>query len=339
MASVDRVRNLQTIAPVNGAASDGVRQFSVGENNKRTERYLLRVSAVADITVGGTGLSNRGSILGALRDVGFVDGGADKYVTDARLARFIGECMAPSALPATRLAAAGIQTVTLSETIPLWLCAARTANPNETKYVEVNKQLAQQVFVVPNKLITGVANGAALAGTIEDMSVTVEQVYDDLVGVPPWYSLYQRQLVQDVVATNPALRIDLRGGRFVRGIAIQQDTDQGEVSDIINAVVLRGDRESLLGDRAIPFVDLQEHAAEEFGGALPPGYLFIDFARYGRLSAMWNPYQDVNLRFELDVQPSVTLFGGAAATGSRVRVALVEFERTAATNPNPPIRI
>jgi len=340
MASTDRTRVLQQIAVANGTATDNVRAFSTGENNKRTERYLLRLREQVDITVAGTGLSNRGSALGTLRDIGFADGGSDKYVTDARLARFIAECMAPSALPATRLAAAGVQAATiLTEIVPLWLCAARTSLPNETKYVEVNKQLSQQPFITPLKLITGVANGAALAGTITAMTCSVEQVYDDLVATPPWLSIYQRQVVQDVISANPSFRIDLRGSRFVRGIAIQQDTNQGEVSDIINAIVLRGDRESVLGDRAIPFVDLQEHQAEEFGGQLPAGYLYIDFCRYGRLTTMWNPYQDVNLRLELDVQPSVTVFAGVAATGSRVRVALVEYERTASTLQELPYAI
>jgi hypothetical protein len=293
-----------------------------------------------DITAAGTGLSNRGSILGALRQIGYTDGGTDKYVTDARLARFIGECMAPSPLPAVRLPAAGIQAATLlSEYVPMWMCAARTINPDETKYVEVNKGLNQQPFVTPLKLITGVANGAALAGTVTNMTVDVQQRYDDQIAVPPWVTIFQREIVQDVTAANPLFRIDLRGSRYVRAIAIQQDTNQGEVADIINTLVLRGDSQSLIGDQGVPFADIVASNAEEMGGALPPGYVFIDLVRYGRLSSMWNPYQDTNLRLELGVQPSVTVFAGAPATGSRVRVAMVEMETTAATLPKPPIAI
>lgn len=340
MAATDRIKNSPTIAPANGAASDNIRAFSPTENNKRTERFDLRVRGQVDITVAGAGLSNRGSILGTIRDSGFSDGGTDKLIGDARLLRFIGECMAPSPLPAVRLAAAGVQAATiLTETLPLWMCATRTANPNETKYVEVNKQLQQQVFITPLKLITGVANGAALAGTITNVTCTVEQRYDDLVATPPWLTINQRQIIQNVNAANPALRVDLRGARPVRGIAIQQDTDQGEVSDIINNIILRGDSQSLIGDGAVPFVDLVESNASEMGGQLPPGYLFIDFARYGRLSTMLNPYQDTNIRLELGVQPSVTVFAGAAATGSKVRVAMVEFERTSATAQTLPVAI
>lgn len=337
MAATDKVRLLPTIVP---GSADNVRAFTQAENNKRTERYQMRVTGQVDITVAGTGLVNRGSILGALTDIGYNDGGTDKVVVDARLARFIAEALAPSALPATRLANAGIQAATLlSEIVPIWLSARGTINPNETKYVEVNKQLQQQPFITPLRLITRLATGPALAGTVTNLQATVEQVYDDLVATPPWLSNYVRQVVQDVAGANPSLRVDLRGSRYIRGIAIQQDSALGEVSDIINSLVLRGDTYSFFGENPIPFVDLQQMMTEEQGGAvsaaLAPGYLFIDFARYGRLSTMWNPYQDTNLRLELNVQPSA-IVGNSA---SKVRVALIEYERTAATVKELPITI
>lgn len=334
MTAVDKIRAASSIAVANGTASDNVRAITTLENNKRTERVNLVVTGQVDITVAGAGLRNGGSILGALRDIGFTDGGTDKVQTDARLARFIAEVMAPSALPATRLAGAGIQAATqLREVVPLWLCAARTAQPNESKYVEVNKQLALQAFVTPQKLIGNLVSGAP-TGTITNLNVTVEQVYDDLVNTPPWLTIYQRQLAQNVTSANTQFRIDLRGSRFIRGIAIQQDTDQGDVSDIINNLVLRGDAFSVYGDRPIPFQDLVDMQSQEYGGAFRPGYLFIDFARYGRLGTLWNPYQDTNLRLELGVQPS-----GGGATGSLVRVAVIEYERTAATADPLPITI
>lgn len=332
MASVDRFRALPTIIPP--AGSDNVRASTQGENNKRTERYDLRVTGQVDITGAGTGLRNRGSILGALTDIGFSDGGTDKVIVDARLARFIAECLAPSALPATRLANANIQGPTLlNETVPIWMSAARTANPGETKYVEPNKQLQQTPFVVPLRQITRLAAGGGLVGTITNLQVQVVQVFDELVGVQPWLSPFTRQVVQDVTGANTQFKIDLRGSRYVRGIAIQQDTNEGEVSDIINGVVLRGDERSVYGDRPISFAALQAFQAEEYGGALPPGYLFIDFARYGRLSTFWNPFEDTNLRLELDVQPSV------GNTGSKVRVAMVEYERTPSTVGQLPVAI
>lgn len=334
MTSIDRFRVLGAIVPGNNINNQRVP--TVAENNKRTERYDLRVTGQVDITVAGTGIINRGSILAALGDIGFSDGGADKVVCDARLMRFIAECMAPSALPATRLATAGIQAATLlSETVPIWLSAARTANPNETKYVEVNKQLQLNPFVTPLQFITRLAEGGALAGTVTNLNVDVVQVYDDMVGRAPWFQAYTRQIVTNVSGANSALKIDLRGSRRVRGIAIQQDCSLGEVSDIINSLVLRGDSRSIIGDSQVPFADLQAFQAEEFGGALPPGYLFIDFCRYGRLTSMYNPYEDTNLRLELNVQPTAK----AGATGSVVRVAMIEYDRNGATAANLPVSV
>lgn len=338
MPATDKIRLLPAITPP--AAQNNVRATSTGENNVRTERYQLRIRGQVDITVAGAALSNRGSILATMSELGFSDGGQDRQVWDPRLARFVADQLAPSPLPATRLAGAGVQAATqLEEIVPLWMSAPRTINLNETKYVEANKQLQQTPFINPVRAITNVANGAALAGTVTNLTATIEQVYDELTDIPPWLSCYVRQVVQDVPGANPALKIDLRGTRYGRGIAIQQDTTQGEVSDIINAIVLRGDKKSLIGDRAVPWRDLVLAQGYENGGALPDGYLFIDFARYGRLTGMWNPAQDTNLRLEVDCQPSVTVFAGAPATGSRIRVAMVEYEQTPATISELPLNV
>ena len=280
MASIDRQKTIPSTV-VAAADPDGQRKRTSGENNKRTERYNVTVTGQVDITVAGAGLRNRGSILAALSDVGFIDGGADKVVLDARLARFLGEAMAPSALPATRLGGVGVQAATLlRETFPLWLASPRSINPNDTKYVEANKQLAQEIFITPLRQISRLSGGAP-TGTITNLTAAIEQVYDDLVGVPPLLTSYVRQISQDVSGANTALKIDLRGNRYIRGIAMQQDTDQGEVSDIINNLVLRGDNQAIFGDRAIPFRDLVEHSQEEYGGAVVAqlGYLFIDLDR------------------------------------------------------------
>jgi hypothetical protein len=335
MASIDRTRGLAPIVIPNTAV-DGQRITTKAENNKRTERYLLRVTGQVDITAAGGALRNRGSILAALSDIGYIDGGQDKVVCDARLQRFLSEVLAGGNLPATRLQGPGIQVATqLSETVEIFLASARSLNPNETKYVEPNKQLDQQVFVTPVRQISRFASaGAGLVGTITNMSVSVEQVYDDLLGVKPFYTIFGRQISQDVTGVNSQLKVDLKGSRYVRGLAIQQDTDQGEVQDIINALVLRGDAGSVIGDRSVSFTDLVQHMSDEYSGAVQAtaGYLFIDFQRYARIASWWNPYQDTNLRLELDVQPS-----GGGNTGSKVRVFVWEYERTGATDPQPKV--
>lgn len=333
MAALDHVRSLADIVVPTAAANDGVRQPTTAENNKRTERFNVKVTAQVDITVAGTGILNRGSILACVDELVFSDGGEVIHNLDARLARQIGEILAPSTLPATRLAGAGVQAATiLTETVPILLSAYRTGNPNETKYVEANKQLSLLVAITPKRLITRLAEGGALAGTVTAMTAKVEQVFDELTNAPPFLQPYISQQTVNVTAANPQLKVDLRGSRYMRGIMIQQDSDFGEVSDIINALVLRGDKGSFIGDRAISFADLVQAQAYEFGGAIPAGYLWIDFARYGRLSAMWEPYQDTNLRLELDVSVS-------ARANGKVRVATVEYQRTKSTTSPVPFKI
>lgn len=336
MAARDKIRLLPAMVPP--ATADGVRATTNGDNNKRTERYQLRVTAnVTPVAALGTN-RNKGSVLALLQELGFNDGGTDKVVMDARLARFIAEALAPSALPATRLDATSGVLQALEETVPIWLSAVGTGNPNETKYVEANKQLQQQVFITPNRLASRITNGAGGA-TIAALTANVEQVYDDLVGTPPWLTAYTRQVVQDITGANAAQKVDLRGSRYIRGLGIQQDTNPvGEVADIINGLVMRGDADTYIGQNAIPFRDLVLGNAVEQGGAIssaPAGYLWIDFCRYGRLSTMWNPYQDTNMRLELNVQPSVA----AGATSSQVRVAIVEYESTSVTLSQLPIEI
>jgi hypothetical protein len=330
----DLYRPLAAIVPPNTAV-DGRRYPTPAENYKRTERYQLRVTGTVDVTVAGTAVINRGSILAALGRIGFVNNGEDIVAVDARLAAFISNKFAPSATPATRLGAAafGIATTTLEEIVPIILSAYGTGNLNETKYVEANKQALLQVFVESRLAdIARIVTGPAVVGTIEDVTVNVEQVCDELLNVPPFLQTYIREIEQNVTAVNPRQRLDLRGSRYVRGIAIQQDSDDGEVDDMILTLILRGDKRSVFGDAAIPFEDLRQAQAYESGGELPPGYLFIDFARYGRLSTLWAPYQDTNFRLELGVTPS-------ASTNGIIRVAVIEYDRTDSTTTPVPFTI
>lgn len=336
MAARDKIRLLPAMVPP--ATADNTRATTNGDNNKRTERYQLRVTA-AVTPVAALGVNrNKGSVLALLTDIGFNDGGTDKIVMDARLARFIAEALAPSALPATRLDATVAALNNLEETVPIWLSAVGTGNPGETKYVEANKQLQQQVFITPLRLASRITSGAGGA-TITGLTAQVEQVYDDMVGTPPWLTSYTRQVVQDITGANASQKVDLRGSRYIRGLGIQQDTSGvGEVADVINGLVMRGDAETYIGQNAVPYRDLVLGNAVEQGGAIsaaPAGYLWIDFCRYGRLSTMWNPYQDTNMRLELNVQPSVAV----GAVSSLVRVAIVEYESTAVTLSQLPIEI
>lgn len=326
MSVKDVIRDPSAIA----VTLDGrTRATSDLDNGLRNEFVQLRVRGQLDISVAGTGLRNRGSILGALIEAGLQVGGKPFFQGDPRLIRFMNETLALSPLPATRAAGAGIQAATqLEETI--WLqCALRgTVDPNETKFLEDNiNSLFQAYLVGSQNPLAGIIDGAP-TGTVTNVSASVLQVGDVLRGqVPTKLSPYYDELVQDVVGANPALKIDLRGDMYVAGYFIQADSAAGERADILQSVQLRGDKWSYVGERTIPIADLQALGAYDFGGAVvyaTATYVAILFTRNGRLSNLLHPAEQPNIRLVLGVQP------GAAAS-PKIRVGRLQYRRTATT--------
>lgn len=308
---------------------DGQRKTSKIENNHRIEKLQLVVTGQVDLTVAGTGLRNRGSILAALSDVGFTDAGVDKLVAEARMARFFADYFSSSALNKTRLTGAGVQAATqLREVLPLWLCAPHTIDPGDTKYVEADKLAELLAFITPNRVIGRLVAGAP-TGTITNLQANVEMVYDDDVADAPLLQSFVRQIVKTVDSANTDFEIPIADPRYLQRLVIMQESDEGEVSDIINSVIIRGDRGSVFGDKAIPWRDLVDMMAQEGGpgASETQAYALVDFLRYGRLSTQYDPTQDTNLRVVLDVQKSVT----GVATGSKVRVGLWLAQRTPTT--------
>lgn len=343
MPALDKFRSY-TPMPF-AAAQNGARVYSQLDNNKRYERFNLHVTgSVAIAATNAAALASRGSILSLLKRVGLEDAGADIAAVDARLAAFYADAFGTRPRAATRLTAAQLAIggpYALTEDCPIWLAAPQTMNPNESKYAEVNKQALLRAFLTPNVPSTaanqfgGVATpGAGTTFTWTLLNADLTASYDDLVAVPPQYTVFLRQIEVPVTSSVTGLKIDLRGSRYVRAIVLQQDSDVGEVADIIpaaNGLVLRGDAQSLLGDKAIPFADLQYMMAVEQGVDPTAGYLAIDMCRYGRLGSMWNPAQDTNLRFEVNTAVS-------AGANPVLRVLMVEYQRTAATETDPHVR-
>lgn len=315
----DYVQALPTVVFA-AADPDGVRKTAKVENLHRTEKLQARVTGQVDITVAGTSVRNRGSILAAITEAGFTSNGRDKVLAELRAQRFIADYFANGQLPATRLAGFGVQAATqLSEVVPLWLCFPQTIAPGESKYVEAIKNALLEAFFNPNRAIGRLVGGAP-TGTITNLNVTVEQVYDKEFSAPSLFSRFTRQIITNVVAANTALVVDLRDARALRGILIMQESDEGEVNDIVNSLVLRGDNSAVIGPKNVLWNDLVDAQFEEAGPVVVGNraYYYHNFVRYGRMSTRYEPGQDSNLRLELNVQPSVTGVG----TGSKVRVVL-----------------
>lgn len=315
----------------------GRRLYLDMENAVQTHRLQFTVEADVQISVGAaTAIRNRGSVLAMIDEMGVEEAGGERTVLDGRLAGIIAQAYAPSTLSATRQTALAVATYTLRESISIHYASPISANPAETTFRERNVKRRLQAFV---KFKTGnlgdnVLQAGAATLTVTNVRVRIRHTYDDRSTSRPFYIPTYRQQVAQVASANTDLKEEVKTEKFLRLVAIQQDSDVGEVPDIIRAVEFRGDRRHIIGPNKIAWDDLARDQEEEFGGAVyspatvPPGlgqnaYLVLNFQKGGRLSNIINPNDDTNLRFVFDAAPSAV----AGAANGKIRLGIVELEQ------------
>ncbi len=314
---------IRSLAPQNLVANG--RTFYDLALGMRTLYIVVRVSGSVTIAGGPiTAIRNAGSILSQFLEFGLSENGEDVVRHDPRLLGQISQANAARVVSSTRLTAVANGTYPLEETVLIPLANPRAVNPAETAFVAKDPRAALQAFVTWQSSVAAIANAGAATVTFATPTVTIEQHYDDETGeFPPILRPYYQDLVQPVTNTQLNVPFYLRTSRLLRALVIQQDTNVGEVSDIVTGLILRGDRRTYIGPNAVPFADLQRKQEFELAGdVFRSGYLYIDLQRSGRLSNIINPNTDTNLRFELNVAPSVT----AGATSSSVRIGVLGLE-------------
>lgn len=300
----------------------------------QTHRVLVTVEATLTIGAGGaTSIRNRGSVLGIIDECGIEEAGGDRSVLNGRIARMFAEMFAPSALSATRLTATAAAAYVLRESFSLHYASPISANPADTTFREKDSKKKVQFFV---KFRTGnlydyIIGGAPGGTTVTLVTVRVRQAYDARsTRRPHFIPSYRMQSVQ-VPGANTDLPLAIQTEKYIRAMVIQQDSDVGEVGDIITGLELRGDQRTYLGPGKIAWDDLARDQEEEFGGAVysagvglgQNGYLSFNAQKGGRLSNLISPSDDTNLRFIFDAKPSVV----AGAANGIIRVALCELEK------------
>lgn len=291
----------------------------------RTLQLIFRISSSVTIAGGPiTAIRNAGSILSQFTELGLNENGDDVVRHDPRLAGVISQAHAARVISSSRLTSTANGAYTLEETVLVPLTNPRAVSPSETAFVAKDPRAALQAFFTYTPNVAALCNAGAATVTITAPTVTVHQVYDDETGENmPLLRPYFQDMVFPVTGTVPNAPFYLKTSRYVRGLLIQQDTNVGEVSDIVTNLILRGDRRTYIGPNAVTFGDLQRAGEFEFAGdVFRSGYLFIDLQRGGRLSNIINPNTDTNLRLELSVQASAT----AGATSSNVRVGVLGLE-------------
>ncbi len=313
----------------------GERTYSRLINGVQSHHVTLVARATVQISVAAaTATLNRGSVWSLFDEVGIDENGSDAYLMHGRVLRFLSEMSAPSPLDYKRLTSTAVGTYTLVEAARIYFAHPYAVTPRETAFIERDTRQLFQVFVKlnstpANALLT--VGGATVAVTA--VSVDVIHGYDSAETKRPLFIPRVRQQVDSVAATNAALPIYLKTPHAIRALVLSQETTTvGEVGDIINKVVLRGDFHSIIGPTVVGWENLTLDGEFEFGGASGAApnaaalgtfgneaHWGINFQAGGRLSAILNPNQDSNLRWEVDCRPSVS------AGSSQIRTTIVEL--------------
>jgi hypothetical protein len=264
--------------------------------------------------------------------MGITEGQIPQWQVDPRVLKFQAEQAAPSKLTATPLAATATATYNLVDRLRINFAHPFQRDPRETWYLEQNPLADFSFYATLDSVANAVARLADITGgavvTIPSMSLDVQQVYDRIDTFLPTYIPKTEMITTNVVAAAKTFLIPIKITDRLRSITITQDSDAGEVTDIINKITLRGDNFRWIENVSLD--DLARAAEYEQGGDVYVSaggrHIYINFQEDGKLTRVLNPLgQDTNLRLELDVQPSVS----TGATNSRVIVTLNKLTRPA----------
>jgi hypothetical protein len=306
-------------------------------NGVLTRALQLRTSVGYNVTVAGTRVVNKGSAWGLWDFIKVVAGGEEVVNMDGRSLRALAEAFAPSILSATRLAGTGVANSALAEAARLsfgtTLGAMSNANatPMATAFREKNP--GKKLQLTAQLRADGGAGGLMTGGTVVITAPTIsgEQILDDLTAGAPDFIPFIRQDVITVAAANPLFTYLIQSPNYLRGILIQQDTDQGEVGDIVTSLAMRMAGRDIIGPAQVAWDNMVRDQENDFGGAVyttgvsygQSAYLYLNFVEGGRLSNII-PGNATNLRFEFNFQPSAQV----GVTVSRLRITFYELART-----------
>jgi hypothetical protein len=330
----------------------GQRVFSRLINGVQTHYVQLRASGNFTIATAVTSIRNKGSIWAMWNFIGIDENGRDRVLIDGRALRAMSEAFSQGNLSFQRLTSTAAGATSLIESARIYFAHPLAAAPAETVFKERDPRQTLQVFgqlaadalgASPAELVTG--------GTLVSFATTpvlqIEHGYDDITGELPVFVPSIRQQIVPVASANTQLTEFIKTSNFIRFILIQQDSDAGEVGDIINSFALRADGDDIVGPGQVVWDDILRGQEFEFGGNVyemwgsatgsggTPGnaqgvglgqsaYLMINFQQNGRLSNVLSPAL-LNLRFEFNVSTS----GQAGASNSKIRLTIGELERVA----------
>lgn len=316
--------NFETIVGVAG-------QRVTAELRRAVSSHYLELLAkgTLNVTVAGTQVLNKGSIWAAWSKVGIRTNGRDYHTYDGPTLRFISEVLAPQALSATRLSSAGVAATALVEAARMYFAFPNTIRPVETGFRQPAPQKEFTLFAE----LAATPEAQLVEGGTKSFTVTPQisgfQVGDQLSETLPDYLPVVDQDTKDVTGANANLPLKIESDDAIRACVIKQETNLGEVGDIINAVGL-----SYAGTEIIqpgtPWENLVHGMEFDFGGGVlqvgtsfgDEAYLYLNFAENGRLANSIRGNLP-GLQFTFDVQQS----GQPGVTSSLIRVTYLKLER------------
>lgn len=320
---LDNISRMETYV-FTPAVDAGKRIYVDLDNGKATRYVQIRLSG--DVTIAAaaaTAIRNFGLAEALFEEIGVTGGGeGDTINADGRLLSFASEWMlVPSATTRTRVTSTAAAVTSVASIFRLWFENPQSVAPRETLFLE--KQVNQK-FRAFFKLSTQVSGGAAgstpgagrileAAGacvTSYTMTVRVQQFADATLradALPLFrYKVEQLRDVPGGVVARRGIEIPLDELEYLRGLTVAFDSTAGLATGIVTEIGLRGDKFEYIGQgQMVPLDDFARAQAFESGGDIyslfGPTMVHINFQKAGRLSNIFNPKQDTNLKLFVDI--------------------------------------
>lgn len=327
MGSIRYMDNIAQMATLNitPAADAGFERAIDLDNGKATRYVQCRVSA--NVTVAGvpaTSIRNLGLADSLFEEVGIKESGNKVISADGRAMMFASEWMcALTATLKSRVTSVAVGgPTTISSTFRIWMENPQAVAPKETLFLEKLVNTKLQFYGRYSTATTGAAASTVGAGrlfnapagctvTIDTVSISVEQYADATLTVDslPLFRPRVDQFVFNPVAVNnrTPVPVPVDTNEYLRGITLIFDNvTSGLDGGLVNGLALRGDKSEYLGQGGlVSIADYIRAQAFGSGGEISTLYggtaVYINFQKAGRLSNLYNPLQDTNLKLILDV--------------------------------------
>lgn len=305
----------------------------------------IRASCTIQIAVAVvTNIRNKGSAFAIWDFLGLTGGGDSDVVSiDGRTTRALSEFYSPSGLSATRLTSTAIGTYNLVEEATIQFSFAGDADPHAWAYTK--RDQGKDLYFFAQLRADGGTGGLVTQGgatvTMSNQVLQVEEIFDPTTVGQPDFIPFVRQITKKISANGLQDPVYINAQNALRGLFIQETTDQGEVGDILVDLSLFSGKQTYWGPAQVPIDDIQRAQELEFGGQVYAtgqgpsatganigAYTYLHFAENGRMPNMI-PATESDLQLRVTANTSAQ----AGVTQSNLVITSIEGVRDSRTKP------